>query len=248
MAGVDGCPDGWIVVYGRANGEIKPARVVSRLDEIVSAPEQPSIIAVDIPIGLLKQSLAKGRPAESLVRTKLGARKSSVFRVPSRSAVYASVAPAPADSRERFFHACRVARDTSDDGKAFAKQSFYILDKVVEINTLLRGDSGLAARVFETHPELAFVGMNGGVALNEPKKKNNKNYPAGLDLRRGLLAGAGIPRSLLDMHPPKGAADDDMIDAFACLVTARNIHAGRAQPYPNPPPRDEFGLPMAIWA
>ncbi len=248
LAGVDGCPDGWIVASGRANGEIKPARVVSRFHEIVSAPEQPSIIAVDIPIGLPKQSPAKGRPAESLVRAKLGARKSCVFRIPSRSAVYAGVAPEPADPRERFFHACRVARDTSDDSKAFSKQGFYILDKVVEVDALLRSDAGLAARVFETHPELVFVGMNGGIALIEPKKKNNKNYPAGLDLRRGLLAGAGIPPSLLDMHPPKGAADDDMIDAFACLVTARNIHAGRAQPYPNPPPRDEFGLPMAIWA
>ena len=248
LAGVDGCPGGWVVVFGRADGEIRPARVVSRFAEIVSAPEQPSVIAVDVPIGLPKQSPVKGRPAESLVRAMLGDRKSSVFRIPSRSAVYASVAPEPADARERFFHACRIARETSDDGKAFAKQGFYILDKVVEVDTLLRGNPALAGRVFETHPELAFVKMNGNLALNEPKKKNNRNYPAGLDLRRALLAGAGIPRSLLDLRPPKGAAEDDMIDAFACLVTARNIAAGRAQPHPDPPPRDEFGLPMAIWA
>ncbi len=248
LAGVDGCPDGWIVAFCRANGEIKPARVVSRFDEIVSAPEQPSIIAVDVPIGLPKRSPAKGRLAKSLVRAKLGVRKSSVFRIPSRSAVYAGVAAEPADPRERFFHACHIARDTSDDSKAFAKQSFHILDKVVEVDTLLRSDAGLAARVFETHPELAFVGMNGGVALIEPKKKNNKNYPAGLDLRRGLLAGAGIPPSLLDMRPPKGAADDDMIDAFACLISARRIYAKNARCYPENPPRDEYGLPMAIWA
>lgn len=248
LAGVDGCPGGWIVVFGRAHGETKPARVVSRFEDIVSAPERPSIIAVDVPIGLPKQSPVKGRAAESLVRAQLGDRKSSVFRIPSRSAVYASVAPEPADPRERFFHACRIARETSDDGKAFAKQGFYILDKVVEVDTMLRRDPALVARVFETHPELAFVKMNGGSALTEPKKKNNKNYPAGLELRRGLLSGAGIPRELLDMRPPKGAADDDMIDAFACLVTARNLHARRATPHPDPPPRDEFGLPMAIWA
>lgn len=248
LAGVDGCPGGWIVVFGRANGETRPARVVSLFKDILSAPERPSIIAVDVPIGLPKQSPVKGRAAESLVRAQLGDRKSSVFRIPSRSAVYASVAPEPADARERFFHACRIARETSDDGKAFAKQGFYILDKVVEVDTVLRSDPALVARVFETHPELAFVRMNGNVALTEPKKKNNRNYPAGLELRRGLLAHAGIPRELLDMRPPKGAADDDMIDAFACLVTARNIHAGRATPHPDPPPRDEFGLPMAIWA
>jgi predicted RNase H-like nuclease len=248
LAGVDGCPGGWIVVFGRADGDIKPARVVSHFGEILLAPERPSAIAIDVPIGLPKQSPVKGRLAESAVRALLGDRKSSVFRIPSRSAVYASVAPEPADARKRFFHACKIARETSDDGKAFSKQSFYILDKVVEVDTLLRNDRKLVTRVFETHPELAFVRMNGGVALNEPKKKNNKNYPAGIDLRRELLAGAGIPRSLLDLRPPKGAADDDLIDAFACLVTARNIQAGRAQPHPDPPPQDEFGLPMGIWA
>ncbi len=248
LAGVDGCNGGWVVVFARAAGEITPPRVVARFDEIMSAPEAPSIVAVDVPIGLPEQSPVKGCPAESLVRAKLGDRKSSVFRIPSRRAVYASVAPEPADARERFFRACRIARETSDDGKAFAKQGFYIFDKVVEVDTFLRGQPDRVARVYETHPELAFVRMNGERPLGEPKKLKNANYPAGLDLRRHLLAAAGIPKFLLSMRPPKGAADDDMIDAYACLVTAMNIHAGRAEPHPNPPPRDEFGLPMAIWA
>lgn len=248
LAGVDGCKGGWVVVYGRSDGEIMPPRVVSRFDDILSTKEPPSIVAVDVPIGLPKQSPSKGRPAESLVRAQLGDRKSSVFRIPSRSAVYASVAPDPADARERFFHACQIARETSDDSKAFAKQGFYILDKVVEVDTFLRGHSDWVARVYETHPELAFVRMNGDRPLAEPKKLKNANYPAGLSVRRQLLSAAGIPLSLLNMRPPKGAAEDDMIDAYACLVTAINIHARRAQPHPNPPPHDEFGLPMAIWA
>jgi predicted RNase H-like nuclease len=48
--------------------------------------------------------------------------------------------------------------------------------------------------------------------------------------------------------PPKGAAQDDLIDALACLVTARRIHNQSARCYPDQPPRDEHGLPMAIWA
>jgi predicted RNase H-like nuclease len=248
LAGVDGCSSGWIVVFGRADGEIKPPRVVSRFDEIVLAPERPSIIAIDVPIGLPERSPVKGRQAESAVRALLGDRKSSVFRIPSRGAVYASVAPEPADARKRFFHACKIARETSEDNKGFSKQSFYILEKVVEVDTLLRNDRKLATHVFETHPELAFVKMNGGVALNEPKKKKSRAYPPGLALRRNLLATAGIPRVLLDARPPKGAAGDDMIDAFACLITARRIHAKDARCYPENPPRDEYGLPMAIWA
>ena len=39
-----------------------------------------------------------------------------------------------------------------------------------------------------------------------------------------------------------------LLDALACAAIARRLHAGSAQPFPNPPPRDAFGLPMAIWA
>ena len=35
---------------------------------------------------------------------------------------------------------------------------------------------------------------------------------------------------------------------LACAAIARRIHAGLAQPFPNPPPRDAHGLVMAIWA
>jgi Protein of unknown function (DUF429) len=47
-------------------------------------------------------------------------------------------------------------------------------------------------------------------------------------------------------HEAKGA--DDLLDALACAAVARRIHAGTARPFPDPPERDAFGLPMAIWA
>jgi predicted RNase H-like nuclease len=248
LAGVDGCPGGWIAVFGRPDGEVKPPRVVKRFSEIVFADERPAIIAVDVPIGLPKQSPDKGRLAERAVRPLLGDRKSSVFRIPSRRAVEASVAAEPADERERFFKACEIARQTSDDRKAFAKQGFYILDKVVEVDEFLRGHPAYVARVFETHPELAFVRMNGDQPLSEPKKRKGKIYRPGLELRRRLLRRAGVPDIIAGMPPPKGAAHDDLIDALACLVTARRIHNRSARSYPDSPPRDEHGLPMAIWA
>ena len=59
---------------------------------------------------------------------------------------------------------------------------------------------------------------------------------------------AGLPANAVNAPPPKGAAADDLLDALACAAIARRIHAGIAQPFPNPPPRDAFGLAMAIWA
>jgi predicted RNase H-like nuclease len=63
-----------------------------------------------------------------------------------------------------------------------------------------------------------------------------------------LLISAGLQAEAVDSVPPRGAAADDLLDALACAAIARRIHAGTAEPFPNPPPRDAFGLAMAIWA
>jgi len=59
---------------------------------------------------------------------------------------------------------------------------------------------------------------------------------------------AGLPRAVVEGEPPKGAGPDDLLDALACAAIARRIHAGIAKSFPQSPPRDAYGLPMAIWA
>ena len=73
-------------------------------------------------------------------------------------------------------------------------------------------------------------------------------YEPGLTLRRRLLIDVGICAAAVNAAPPKGAGTDDFLDALACAAIARRIHLGLAQPFPDPPERDGFGLPMAIWA
>ena len=145
--------------------------MVERFSEIVFADERPAIIAVDVPIGLPKQSPDKGRLAESAVRPLLGDRKSSVFRIPSRRAVEASVAAEPADDTRAVLQGLRHrAADLGRRARHFAKQGFYILDKVVEVDRFLRAHPDYVARVFETHPELAFVRMNGDEPLERAEE------------------------------------------------------------------------------
>ncbi|HKA70508.1 MAG TPA: DUF429 domain-containing protein [Xanthobacteraceae bacterium] len=237
LAGVDGCPAGWIVALVRPDGDEVRITVVPRFADVFSGT-RPAIVAVDIPIGLPERGQYGGRAAENAVRPLLGGRQSSVFSVPSRAAILA------ADYAE----ACTAALATSDPPRRVSKQLFMLAPKIREVDAVLRADAALAATVFEVHPELAFWRLNGEHALGEPKKVKGKCYEPGLALRRRLLVAAGLPAGIVNGATPRGARPDDLLDALACTAIARRLHAGVAQSFPASPPRDAFGLPMAIWA
>jgi predicted RNase H-like nuclease len=238
LAGVDGCRAGWLVAFVRPSGQEARVRVESRFADILAAPEQPAVVAVDMPIGLPPRVGYGGREAENAVRPLLGQRQSSVFSVPSRAAIYAP----------DYMAACKAALETSDPPRKVSKQLYMIAPKIREIDAVLRSDTGLVPRVFEVHPEVAFWRFNGERALDEPKKVKGKGYEPGLALRRDLLEGEGVSRSVLQTSPPRGAGSDDLLDALACAAIARRVHAGAARSFPAEIARDEFGLPMAIWA
>lgn len=83
--------------------------------------------------------------------------------------------------------------------------------------------------------------------MSLPKKVKGRVNPPGMEERRALLAQCGLDRGFLDRPPPKGAADDDFFDACAMLLIAERVVDGLAQPFPDPPLRDAFGIPVAIW-
>jgi len=238
VAGVDGCPSGWVAAFLRTDLSDARLRLLPRFVDVPAALEAPVVIAIDIPIGLPERAGYGGRAAENAVRPLLGARQSSVFSVPSRSAIAA----------HDYGEACSIALATSEPPRKVSKQLFMLAPKIREVDAALRADATLAHRVFEVHPEVAFWRLNGEMALSEPKKVKSRPYEPGLALRRKLLISAGLPGAAVEASPPKGAGPDDLIDALACAAVARRIHAGEARPFPEPPERDAFGLTMAIWA
>jgi predicted RNase H-like nuclease len=233
LAGVDGCPAGWIAAFTRC-GEVH-IEVLPRFADVLA---RAALIAVDIPIGLPERAGHGGRAAENAVRPLLGARQSSVFSVPSRTAVYA----------QDYASACAEALATSDPPRKVSKQLFHIAPKIREVDTALRADRAAAARVFEVHPELAFWRLNGSRALDEPKKVKGRCYEPGLALRRSLLIAGGIPETVVNAAAPKGAGPDDLLDALACAYVVRRLRRAEAVSFPALPERDAYGLPMAIWA
>jgi predicted RNase H-like nuclease len=239
VAGVDGCPAGWLVVLlpvghpGQAS-----ATVVSSFAEILTLEASPSIIAIDIPIGLPDRTMPGGRLADIEARARLGERQSAVFAVPARAAV----------AETDYLSACAISARLSDPPRRMSKQTFNLFPKIREVDLLMA--PALQDRVFESHPEAAFWAMNGQRPLALAKKVKSRPFEPGLELRRKLLESAGYPRKwLTDRHfRPSVAGPDDLLDACACAWTAARLAMGKAVRFPAAEPdRDMKNLRMEIW-
>jgi predicted RNase H-like nuclease len=118
-------------------------------------------------------------------------------------------------------------------GHGLTKQAWNLVPKVIEADDLW------CERLHECHPELSFALLAG-----EPLP-SRKATPAGRADRRLLLREA-LPEADTLLRLP-GAADDDVLDALACLWSARRIAAGAAESYGDGA-LDGRGRPMVIRA
>lgn len=230
LVGVDGCPKGWVAV---SLGEDRPALGVGvhrSAAEVLAAYPDAAAIAVDIPLGLTESG---ARACDGQARALLGRpRASSVFPAPIRPVL-------SAPTREE---ASRLQRAL--DGRGVGAQAWAIVARVREWDTVLRQRPAAAERVFEAHPEVSFWALNGERAI-APSKRTPEGHAA----RRRLLVRA-FGRQAIEAAlgaAALGARPDDVLDAIACLWTARRIAQGAARAIPAPPERDGAGLPMAIW-
>ncbi|MEK9952279.1 MAG: DUF429 domain-containing protein [Curvibacter sp.] len=228
LAGVDGCPAGWYAVQGPgADGRVTGA-VHAGFADLLQALPAAARVAVDIPIGLNDSG---ERACDQAARQRLGPRASSVFTAPLRGVLGAGSHPEAS------------ARRRAIEGQGMSIQAYNILRKVEEVDAALCASAAWAERVHETHPELCFLEMNGGVPLGHGKKSAE-----GRRLRRALLEAVfpGQAERLLDEFPRRAVQADDVLDALACLWTAQRLAQGRARTLPAAPPQDACGLRMAI--
>jgi predicted RNase H-like nuclease len=207
--------------------------MVTRFADVFTLVERPVVIAVDVPIGLPAAARRGGRQCEVLARSLLGPRKSSVFSSPSRAALnrYRSTPKHAAVSRAN--------RESGPAAPGLSLQTFYILDKISEVDLVL--PSPVSRNVVEVHPELCFAEANGGRAMTKGKKDR-----LGREERARLLAKIGYA-AILRLARPSGAKADDVLDACIACWTAERVAGGQGRALPEQPPRDERGLEMAIW-
>ncbi len=236
IAGMDGCRGAWATAFLDLDD---PARhrlaLLPDAGAVLDAPEAPSHVGIDIPIGLPERVGRGGRAADAAARAFLGPSRASVFPVPGRAAVFAP----------DYVGAKALSRATSDPPFAPSIQAWNIFPSIRAVDAVMRERAEARARVFEVHPEIAFFRLNGDRPLSAGKKGPAR--ATGLALRRGLLEAAGLPPALVYAVPPRGVAPDDHLDALAALVVARAICEGSAVTLPEVVGRDAHGLPVAIW-
>ena len=229
LAGVDGCRAGWFRVSRNPHsGELR-FDLVTAIDALLEDAPKPSIVALDMPIGL---PATGPRECDVAARACIGPRRSSVFPAPIRAARDAS-SRGEADA---------ITRAIS--GKGVSAQAFGIYPKVRAVDHALASSPFARATLFEVHPEVSFWAWNDRTPLRFGKK-----VPAGLRERKTLAErwlGRGVTEVARGDHLKKDLADDDILDAIALLWTAHRIAKGQHSTMPESPPKDETGLPMRI--
>jgi predicted RNase H-like nuclease len=237
VAGVDGCRAGWLVVLHDPATNTHAARVVTAgFAALLTLPEAPAIIAVDIPIGLLDVAATGGRACEIAARERLPGRASSVFSSPTRPALAAQQRPGAG-----YRDVVAANRSGVDGAPGISQQAFAILPKIGEVDAALT--PALQAVVREIHPELSFATAAGAPMAHAKKTR------AGQAERIRVLEALGFrePAQLFGRGLPPGCQLDDLLDACIACWTARCIADGHATTLPAEPPTDARGLRMELW-
>lgn len=218
--GLDGFRDGWVAVTIAARSQL--LHFIQTVSDLRRLPFTRA--AIDCPIGLPDRG---ERACDRAARALLKPHASRVFTGARRGLwTHGSHAAANAALRAR--------------GEAMTSiQLWNIGPKICEVDDFITPE--LQARMIETHPELVFRRLNGGVPL--PSKKTAE----GIALRRALLRAAGfaaIDDWLSTARRGSGAKVDDVLDACAAALAARDAVNVLPQ---GEVPRDARGLAMQIW-
>ena len=196
--------------------------IVASIDRVIVVPklrvDEFELIGIDMPIGLVD---GPPRACDIAARKFLGRAGSSVFPAPPRAAL----------SHTDYRAALAAARSAT--GRGISKQTFNIMPKIAELDSLI--DLTNQHTIVEVHPECAFKTLNEGRAL--PSKKT----AAGQDLRRRLL----VQHFDVPATAPRGAATDDLLDAYAVLWSAQRFRSGVHRQFGDGQ-HDERGIEMRI--
>jgi predicted RNase H-like nuclease len=222
ICGVDGCKYGWFSLRCAENFSNIEWRLARSWTELEISGE--TIVAVDMPVGL---AASGKRGCDQAARKHPHIRPSSVFAIPVRGALdLDTYAEANAWSKE-------------NDHGGVVIQAWCLKPRILDLERALVERP--SARIYESHPELAFAHLAG-------RKLPRKHDPDGLTERLALLHANGVTGlpDILNAVPRKHAKPDDILDAAVLLISARRIAAGHAQTYGDAALASTLARPMTI--
>ena len=229
--GIDGCPIGWVSVTMKS-GSFTSVDVFQNITALWEHHQKAKLLLIDMPIGLIDKG-TEPRRCDQGARDVLGARRSSIFPAPVRGVLK-----------------CKTYREACDlnqqrTGKKISKQAWNIVPKIKEVDTFIRANPAAQKKLRESHPEVCFTMLNGGVPMVHLKKG-----PIGFLDRLQLIqqyAPKAEPwlKQMAKKYPQKEVATDDVVDAMILAITAA-VGARKLRTLPEKPEIDGQGLPMEI--
>lgn len=231
FVGVDGCRGGWLAVW--ISGSDRPLfRVYESMHSLWQDHADAALVFIDMPIGL-PHACYPVREADQLARKELGPRRSSVFSAPARCVLQA----------RNYDHACEISMN--EIGRKLSRQTWNIVPKIAEIDEFLAEGPERGRVLREAHPEVCFTKC-AKTFMNHNKKTLLGAQERLCVIRRYYADGEAVVRDMEAELPKKTAVNDDMLDAFMLALAAREA-GDHPRSLPVDPPRDQSGLPMAIW-
>ncbi len=210
----------------------------AKLQGITMAPEEPQVVrsfldmldykpafqvvALFSPVGLLDEPDSRGRTCDRQARALLGRpRSGAVLSAPVRGAL-------KCDS---------YGEAKEANGGRLSAIGWRMLKRTAEVHDQMA--PYWQRTIFEVHPELSFYQLNGDKPV-----RFSKHTKAGQQERRALLDGRmpGVER-IIDVKLP-GVTPAHLLDAAACLWTARRVIARGVVHLPEHPEWDSEGLRM----
>lgn len=230
--GVDGCKAGWFAVsiYDYDKWEFS---VCKSIEELCRQYTEADIVLIDIPIGL-KDSGIQERLCDLEARKMLGpGRRSSVFPVPCRQAVYS----------QTYYEANQINKKIL--GIGLPQQTWGIVPKIREVDSFLVNNDCIKNKLVESHPEVCFYALCGRPMQYSKKCRNGVNERITV-LRRIYQNTDEVINFALNNYRRKELALDDILDALCLAVSGLQGLKKGFSVIPQKPEKDLKGLDMKI--
>ena len=227
VVGIDWMKPYWLAA--EIHGDEISIRKLTNIAEINNYYLTADAVLIDIPVGLPENAEENAARPDREARDYLSTgRKSSIFPVPCRQAVYITDYAEASAENERIL------------GKKLTSQSHAFSKMIRQVDEFLAEDNYWQNRLVESHPEVAFQLLNGGKGLNY-----SKHTEEGIQERIAILQQYAVdPIPLFAEFAPK--QHEDVLDALCLAMSAKLGRENGFRTIPESPTCDSRGLKMQM--